>query len=131
MRRSASEIINDLEMRIARLEGKTARYDREVFLEYAGRFVKDLTEQVEDALSETEGSVQIVIDFDPVVGEVRAPSWSLKDRFRPRYTREYSTQSTTMGITTHGGFSEAVFKDMVKEEIMRAIPSRDRSRVFL
>ena len=134
MRRSASEIINDLGMRIARLEKSADIYrrldfDREVFLEYAGRYI-------DEALKHTLDAIKVVKREDLIkedeYGDVIKPIYillysssaqiSIPNARWMKSTRKFNPRQIALGITTHGGYNYHDLATLIKHEIISRLP---------
>ena len=129
MRRSASEVIKNLERRIARLEGKTAStdYDREVFVEYAGGFIMATLKLIKQAAREVESDELILVQFYlnealaivSIHGEARDSSGLMGYRNK---TPRFSAYNLALGITSHGGHNEKLLARLLEEEIRLGLP---------
>ncbi len=134
MRRSASEVIRSLEMRVARLEKSADIYrrldfDREVFLEYAGKYIDETLKHTLDALKvvEREGLIQ-EDEYGDVIKPVFLNLYSssaeisiLNHKWR-KSTRKFNPRQIAGGVTRHGGFNPHDLSILIKHEIISRLP---------
>ena len=134
MRRSASEIIRNLEMRIARLEKSADIYrrldfDREVFLEYAGRYIDEALKHTLDAIKVVEREDLIKEDeYGDVIKPISLLLYSssaqitIRDKRWVKSTRTFDPRLIAMGITRHGGYNYHDLSILIKHEIISRLP---------